>query len=173
MVDLSDKGVTSQNIGFYSDASASKEMGFGTIMGNKWVQAMWNEGYPNFIKECQPSIEFLELYALCAGVFTWEADDALVNGRVILFCDNMAVVHMINEMTSGCQNCMYLIRLLVLNCLKFNRRLSAHYIKSRKNCLSDALSRNQMERFRKVGPHMNQEPDKLSETIWPLSKVWR
>ena len=67
MVDQLNSPVTDRAIGFYSDVSASKSLGFGAILNTKWIQGDWGE---QFIVEQEPSIEFLELFALCAGVFT-------------------------------------------------------------------------------------------------------
>ena len=53
----------------------------------------------------------------------------------------MAVVHMINKMTSGSKHCMKLIRVLVLNGLQFNRRLSAKFVDTKSNGIADSLSR--------------------------------
>ena len=78
-----------------------------------------------------------------------------------------------NSMVSSCKNCMYLLRLLVLNGLKFNRRLSALYVDTKANYLVDALSHNQLGRFHKLGPHMNEEPDPVTDLLWPLTKVWQ
>ena len=77
---------------------------------------------------------------MCMGILTWEDSIELTNCGVAIFFDNMAVVHMINSMTSGCANCMFLIHLLALNNLKFNCHLSARYISTKDNFLSDALS---------------------------------
>ena len=169
MVDLhQDAALNSTEVGFYSDASATPELGFGVLLGNKWIKGSWK---PDFIRLNKPSIEFLELFALTVGVIAWQED--LSNNWVRLHCDNMSVVHMINGLTSGCKNCMFLIRLLVLNGLKYNRRLTAVYINTKGNKLSDALSRNQMSRFlRLAAPEMNQYSDPILETLWRLEKVW-
>ena len=58
----------------------------------------------------------------------------------MLFCDNTSAVEMINNTTSSCQNCMVLIRILVLESLKSNVRVFAKYISSKANAYSDALS---------------------------------
>ena len=50
------------DIAFYSDASAAKELGFGAILKNRWICSDWTS---QFIAANDPSIEFLELYALC------------------------------------------------------------------------------------------------------------
>ena len=157
MVDI-DIFQTSKQISYYSDASAGPLLGYGCVFDTKWLYGRWPEG---FIKTYKPSIEFLELYALCTGLFTWQ--NYLRDTRIIIFCDNQAVVSMVNNLTSSCKQCMYLIRLLVLNGLKNNLRVSVHYIKSKDNVLPDALSRIQMERFRREGPHM----DVLPYTVHP------
>ena len=117
MVDLLGQLETSEDIRFYSDASASENLGFGAILKKKWIHADWNT---QFIKMHRPSIEYLELFALCAGVMTWQNEDQLRDCRIAIFCDNMAVVHMINNMSSSCKQCMYLLRMLTLNNLRYN-----------------------------------------------------
>ena len=48
MVDiLGDIRVTSTKICFYSDASAAKHLGFGCLLGSKWIQSFWE---PDFIQ---------------------------------------------------------------------------------------------------------------------------
>ena len=59
----------STDICFYSDACAAHNLGYGCILNNNWLGGDWGS---QFIKDCKPSIEYLELFALCAGVFTWE-----------------------------------------------------------------------------------------------------
>ena len=107
---------------------------------------------------------------MCAGILTWNR--ILSNHRFCIHCDNVAVLHMINKMTSKCKNCMFLLRVLTLDGLVHNRWLSAKYINTKANCLSDALSCNQMKRFRKIGPHMKESPDNLPSQIWPVNQVW-
>ena len=169
MIDV-DAVTNAKEIGFYSDASAARKLGFGCILGNKWTFRAWE---PGFIKEYSPSIKYLELFAVCAGLFTWQKELTLSNKCVLLHCDNMAVVSMINTMSSGCAHCMHLIRLITLNGLKYNRRLRAIYVKSKSNFLADALSRLKINRFKKLAaPSMQEKPDPVSSEIRPLSHVW-
>ena len=102
----------------FIDSSACEQKEFGCVYGDQWTFSMWN---PDFIREKKPSIQYLELYALCVAIFTWENEDRLKNARIRIFCDNKSVKSMVNNMTSGCKNCLHLIRLLVLNNLRFNR----------------------------------------------------
>ena len=170
MVDL--LGSVSEEITFYSDSSTAKHLGFGCLLNNRWIQGFWNQGFPDFIQTQDPSIEYLELYAVVAGIFTWQDHEQLVNARITIFCDNQSVVHMINNITSSCKHCMKLIRLMTLNGLKYNRRVSAKFVDTKSNFLADALSRGQWKRFRTLGPHMNQFPDQISQEVWPIIKVW-
>ena len=114
---------TSQEICFYSDASRAVELGFGCILQDQWIFGKWPE---QFITTQESSIEYLELFAMTAGILTWQ--NLLQNRKIIVFCDNMLVVHMVNGTTSKCKHCMKLIRLLTLNGLQFNHRLNAKYV---------------------------------------------
>ena len=166
MIDCAEKTFAC-DIGFYSDASAVVDLGFGRILKDQWIFGRWGI---EFMCQEKPSIEFLELFALSAGILTWR--EQLSNCRIIVHCDNQAVVAMINNISSSCPNCMHLIRKLVLDGLKCNRRVFATYISSKNNGPSDALSRIQLNRFRKIAPKMRLYPDKICEEIWPISKVW-
>ena len=70
------------------------------------------------------------------------------------------------------KKCMVLLRMLVLNCLKFNRRVSAVYVSSKDNFLSDAMSHNQMLKFRQLDTQMDSNADTISDEIWPIEKIW-
>ena len=141
MVDL-DATITAHELFFYSDVSASEVLGLGAVFNKHWLFARWEN---NYIKHCKPSIEYLELYALVAALLTWVEE--IHNIRMVLFCNNSAVVTMINKLSSGCRNCMYLLRLLTLNNLVNNRRVFAKHVRSEDNYLADSLSRLQMDRF--------------------------
>ena len=159
---------TSKTIDFFSDASKNENLGFGVFYNGEWSYGMWEKGY---IKDKDPSIEYLELFALCVGIFTWQHQ--LKNCRIVVHCDNQAVVSMVNKTTSSCKNCMVLLRLLILNGLIFNRRVLAIYIRSKNNILADSLSRNHLGIFWKQAPQNTKKtPKKIPPILWPLSKLW-
>ena len=81
MIDLSEQ-VTADQISFYSDASGSAKLGYGCVLGNWWLFGQWDE---QFIKDKGPSIEYLELFALCAGLITWQSEQVLNDSRVIIY----------------------------------------------------------------------------------------
>ena len=167
MVDL-DCTTSALKLNFYSDASANENLGYGTVFNSQWLFNQWEPGY---IKNFAPSIEYLELFALTAAILTWGSK--LKNDRITVFCDNLAVVNMINSTSSSCKNCMYLMRLLVLSGLVDNRRVFACHVKGKDNKLADSLSRLDFPRFwRNAPPNMSPRPTKTSRLVWPASKIW-
>ena len=55
---------------------------------------------------------------------------------------------MVNNTTSGCVNCMVLIRIMVLELLKNNVKLTVKYVASARNRYADLLSRLKYKEFR-------------------------
>ena len=115
-VDLDDR-VHATKLNFYTDASLNKNFGMGGVFGNRYFWGQWPK---NFIEVAQPSIGFAELLALVAGILPWGSDEQLSNMRVIIFCDNTSVKSIVNNLTTGCPQCMKLLRLLVLDGLQKN-----------------------------------------------------
>ena len=170
MVDLN-RFQTSVNLQFSSDASANPNLGMGAVFQHRWLFTKWEEG---FIRKYDPSIEYLELYGVVAAILSWGHVQSLQNNRIVIYCDNSAVVCMLNNMASSCRNCMFLLRLLTLNNLINNRRIFARHISSEANFLSDSLSRLQFERFwRLAPPGMDRFPSTILTLVWPLLKIWQ
>ena len=128
----------------------------------------------DFIDLEKPTIQFLELYALLAGVIAWIHQ--YKNKAVTIFCDNQNVCRMVTDNRSGCKNCMMMIRILVLHCLTLNIHLKAIYIESENNDMADPLSRGQMALFhknlRKKGWEVDDTPTPVPEMLLPISKFW-
>ena len=57
-----------EHIGFATDAAKGEKLGYGGIIGKKWLFAQWE---PNYIKKYNPSIAYLELLGLVSAVFAW------------------------------------------------------------------------------------------------------
>ena len=168
-VDL-DLDTHATKLAFFTDALLNKKFGIGGVFGNRYFYGQWPE---HFIEDENPSIEFAELLALVAGILTWGEDKKLRNTRVVIFCESTSVKSMVNNLTTGCEKCMKLIRLLVLNGLKYNRRVFVEYVKSKNNYLADPLSRMDFTSFwRKAPDSMNRFPDKIHEDVWPNYNVW-
>ena len=164
------KTLVADEIDKYSDASG--RIGFGALCGTDWMYNTWDE---KLIKKYRPSIEYLELFGVTAGVLTWI--HRFKNRRIILFCDNKSVVDMINLTTTSCKNCMVLVRVIVLKGLIENVRIFARHIKGTNNTLADNLSRNRMDLFKHncstQNRVMNENPTEVPLAIWPISKIWK
>ena len=74
----------------------------------------------------QPSIEYLELYAVTVSIYLWLHE--VRNKRIILSCNNESVVSMTNGCGLACHNCHQLIRLITLYCIRYNVRVFAHRV---------------------------------------------
>ena len=161
---------SAQELDWYSDSSRNFKLGFGCVFGMKWAHGRWDE----FVEHVQPSIEYLELFAVAVSVLLWAKH--IQNKRVFLFCDNMSVVYMLNNSTSSCKNCMVLIRIIMLESVKQNVRIFAKHVRTDLNGPSDALSRLQFDRFYRLtaaeGKVMEPVAELLPGSIWPISKIW-
>ena len=160
-----DRFTTSEILDFYTNASGT--IAYRCFFDGLWTCGTWSEE----LLVMEPSIEFLELFALCAAILTWESHPKLINTRVIIYCDNQAVVNMVNNTSSSCMAYMQLIRLLIVNGLHFNRGLSVCYIKSGDNILADSLSRQKWKMFWKNAPaHTKATPDEVPDYLFPVEK---
>ena len=163
--------LTADELFFYTDSSKNADLGCGGICYKSWFVQKWNK---QFILEKDPSIGYLELYAVTVGILNWVARFA--NRRIIIFCDNMSVMHMINKSSSSCRNCMVLIRMIVTECLIHNVRVFASHVMSKANKLADLLSRMRFELFLQEANHLQIELDEHQTTVphmlWPMEKIW-
>ena len=133
---------TAEDIDMYSDASGSIEKGFGAYCGHSWTFNSWDK---TWFKEANPSIEYLELYGVTVAIMLWIK--RFSNSRILLHCDNESVCKMINKSSSSCKNCMILLRLVVLECLIHNVKITAEWVSTGDNGKADALSRLEIDRF--------------------------
>ena len=160
------KILLARTLSFYTDASKNPNLGCGGWCDNEYFYQQWDS---EFIMQKDPSIEFLELYVLTAGIYLWL--HKYQNSRIIIFCDNQSVCHMVSNMTSSCRHCMVLIRLLVLRQMIMNARVYIRFVTSKQNKLADDLSRLKLASFKKLFKGKSNKKTIPSE-IWPMEKVW-
>ena len=89
--------ILASEVNMFSDSSG--KISFGAICNDSWMYGKWDKVL--FLERFEPSIEYLELYALTAGVLTWL--ERFRNRKIFLFCDNLSVVHMINNTSAKCK----------------------------------------------------------------------
>ena len=170
--DVCGLAATSEILQFFTNASTGNKFGlnggFGCFFNGRWNFGIWPQ---NFMLQESPSIDYLELYALCVGVLTWSK--LLTHRNVTIFCDNTGVRDMVNSTVGKNNQSMVLLRILMLECLIHNICLSVEYLSTYKNILADALSRQDFETFWRNAPeHTSSEPDPLPAVLSPIEKVW-
>ena len=160
--------ITSEDISFYTDASST--LGCGGYCGQEWFIHEWETSTR---KDKRISINYLELYALTVGVKLWI--NKFKNRRVLIYCDNMSVVHMVNNTTSKCPQCMVLLRIIVLECMIWNVKLSADHVRTADNKFADLLSRLKYKEFRCLARKQNIKFSRLNTELpsemLPLSNL--
>lgn len=154
---------------FYSDASKSQiRAGFGVVFGRYWT---YQEFPPWVVQDPDIAIHTLELYAVLIGVALFS--HKLKGRRVEIFCDNQAVVAMINKGTSKCKTCMRFIRSITFISMQHQVRYFAKYVKSLENTRADALSRLDLAKFwRSATSDMERHPLALPSEFWPVHREW-
>ena len=158
---------SAEQLDFYTDSLGA--IGFGCFFAGKWNFGFWNN---EFLKHFQPSIEALEMFALCVEIFTWKTE--LANKRISIYCDNTSVKDAVNDASSRNQMTMVLMRLLIIECLKYNIRLFVEYIRSEKNILADSLSRGNFHKFWENATKGTRKfPEEIPEALWPIEKLWK
>ena len=155
---------------FHTDASGNNQLGAGGHCGPNWFKLQWDETY---FSHFNPSIDYLELYAVTVGIKLWLK--LFKNRRITIFCDNLGVVHMINNNSSTCARCMVLIRIIVLESMTCNACVFADHVPTRKNKFADMLSRLKYQDFwaeaAKDNKKFNNEPEQLPVELWPMTKL--
>ncbi|XP_033730175.1 uncharacterized protein LOC117319492 [Pecten maximus] len=146
---LDERWLFSNNINFFTDSSF---IGFGGLYQNQWFCGTW---VPK-VKEKRVNIAILELYPIVLAILAW--GDQLKNKCIWFFTDNQALVPVINKQSARDPFIMRLIRKLVLSCLQYNILFKCVHVRGHDNLLADALSRLQVEKFKKLCPSASPEP---------------
>lgn len=85
----------------------------------------------------------------------------MVNHTIHFWGDNLAVVQVVNSLTSHSSLVMDLVRHFTLNCLRLNILFMARHVPGVCNRVADTLSRWQMQRFQQLVPDTNPFPVRM------------
>ena len=87
----------SKMVELFADASGNVNLGWGAWLPHvgAWMYAQWEV---EFFEKFNPSIDFLELYALLAGVVTWVPH--LTNCTVLFHSDSTPTMHVLINKSS-------------------------------------------------------------------------
>ena len=86
-------------------------------------------------------ITFLELVPIVLAFYIW---GKMLNGKkIILFVDNVSLVHILNKQSSRSDRVMPFLRPFVLSALQNNIQFKAKHLSGSDNKIADAISRKQ------------------------------
>jgi len=140
----------------YSDASKS---GYGVVFNCHWFGGVWPQTWHNY------DITFLELFPIYMAIRTFS--NIFGNGFVKFNCDNEAITTIINNQTTKNKKLMCIVRLLVLDLLKYNINLTAVHIPGKKNVLADKISRQQISQSLLSSHGVSTSPYPVKSSIRP------
>ena len=141
-----------------TDASGS--WGCGGFSSNQWFSLKWSANAVSLhitVKELLP-------ITIAAGLWgpQWRGQSVQV------WCDNEAVVAIINQGTSRDLEAMHLVRCLAFIMAKCEFFLFATHIKGQHNKIADALSRNNMSLFKSLYPQAQPAPTDIPTALLDL-----
>lgn len=90
------------------------------------------------------------------------------NKKLKFMCDNMAVVVMINSMTSKSETVMIILREITEICLRYNIFIKACHVPGTRNKLCDALSGFQIRKFKQLAPQADSDPHLIPDFLWEI-----
>ncbi len=151
------------DLGLFSDASGA--IGWGATLNSHWVQGRWSKE----VLDNDFSIEFKELFPIVVSCVVW--GPKMKNKRIMFHSDNESIVAIINKKTSSEPDLMILVRHLVFSCLKYNIMFRAKFIPGKSNAIADAISRFNMQEFRRLAPKADLCPSSIPEEFHRFCQV--
>ena len=149
----------SHTLKLYSDAAGS--LGFAAIFGSKWFCDRW----PHALHSTHITVK--ELFPIVLLVELW--GPYFENRRILFFCDNAAVVDVINKQSSRDPTVMILVRRFVLSSLRHNFLFRARHIPGAQNVLADKLSRFQFQAARQMAPWLDPAPTPIPPALLSIA----
>ncbi|XP_071948885.1 uncharacterized protein [Antedon mediterranea] len=146
---LNDNITIANDISLYTDATRTS---FGGIYRNEWFQG----NFPQIYLTDKTSMAFFELYPIVMACVLWGNNWS--RKRIMFFCDNMATVEIVSKGRSRIPDIMKLMRKLTYHSAIHNYHICATHIAGKHNVIADALSRHQMQKFRRLVPTANALP---------------
>ena len=153
----------SRNCNITVTSDASGWWGCGAFHKDKWFQLRW----PDAIQETQITVKELVPIVLAAAVWgtSW------MGRNVMSYCDNAAVVAILNKGDCKEPQAMHLMRCLAFLKAKFQFSLYASHISGVNNDLADALSRDNLQYFLSNRPQAQLSPTPLPPELLDLTII--
>ena len=139
----------------FTDAS---DLGFGAYWSGHWLCGPWSP------KQRTRDIQWKELYAVTAAAHAWGSQWS--RKRLLVHCDNQAVVQVWQTGSSRNSALMALVRTLFMAAANHNFTVLIQHIPGVQNGVADSLSRFQFHRFHTLAPLADIHP-----TPTPVFKI--
>ena len=157
---LNEKWENCLSLQLFTDAAGAH--GFGPVFGSHRCYGEWPKEWLG------QNIAILEFYPIVLSLMLW--GDHIRDRCITFFTDNEALVHVVNKSTCRDTSLMIFVRKLLLVCLRHSILFKAKHISGFKNTLADALSRLQIERFKKLAPaYMDPMPTAIPSHLLPVN----
>lgn len=158
-----------QDINLFTDASST--VGYAGFYEGLWFAEKWPEHLP-CKEDTQVSMAFRELYPIVVSAMLW--GHMWKRKRIVFHCDNLGTVQIIQKGRSKVPSIMLLMRKLTWCAAVYNFCVYAKHVPGVLNTIADALSRFQMDKFRKLVPRASQDPcpcPSLETVLWNFDRM--
>ena len=125
---------TTPVIYLFTNTATIRDLGWGAWWGTAWI---WDQWDPEFMQSNNPSINFLELFAVVVVLQVWSPQFA--NKHVVVRSDNQPTVAVINAKTSNNTSMLILIHYLTLHYMLNNIKVTTQFVPGCKNSAADTL----------------------------------
>jgi hypothetical protein len=152
----------------YTDAAST--VGHGGYFQGKWFCETWPADLPS-LTDNNLSMAFRELYPIVVAAILWGSEWS--TKRILFHCDNMATVEIIRKGRSRAPDVMHLVRRLTWCSALYNFTIYAEFLPGAVNVVADALSRQQLQRFRQLCPDAQLTPclcPPVTKVLWDFAK---
>ena len=100
------------------------------------------------------------------AIFLW--GDRFQNKKVLLHCDNEAVVYILNVKSSKSERVMTILRHIVYWSLLHNCQFRTVHLPSTDNKIADYLSRGQLEKFKEETQNVEETKTEITEDFYKI-----
>lgn len=156
--------VSNEDLQLFTDSAGGSNLGFGAYFAGKWSYGAWPDSWVE--QGITEDITVLELFPLLVSLHIW--GDELQNKKILFRVDNLAVVHIVNSMTSKSDRVMSILRAFTLQCLHLNIAVKAQHLSGSLNQVADSLSRFQFQKFRELAPDADPCPTQMPNHLWDI-----
>ncbi len=123
----------------------------------KWFQLQLHDSWDGI------HITVKELLPIVLGVAIWGSEWKGLT--IVCFCDNAAVVAIVNSGRSKMDRAMHLMRCLSFFLARWGVSLVCRHIPGTQNGAADALSRGDLPSFQRLVPRADREPTTLPDNL--------